>query len=131
MKFIFILILFICIIPYILSVICNFGNEGYSISQVDTNSIPEESDYLCISYQYNCSGGNKICTTQEQSAQTLKWVYSLTSNASCQEMIATPSVYINLLCCHTDLCNKVNAAISIKPIFLIYVMFITFFFIFK
>lgn len=91
-----------------------------SLDTIRFPSSPNETTrYACTSYRAPCSvNDTTACTDNEIQAKTIKWFYRLTSQDTCTMMAQAPTMYMNVTCCNTSLCNNQ----SLIPLLQCYVM---------
>jgi len=69
------------------------------------SAICTDPSCACISYMFQCSSNNTLCSTQQQQSQAIIWYYALVSNSTCQQNIQS-GLGMNITCCYTNLCNN-------------------------
>lgn len=61
---------------------------------------------VCASYRAECVSAYLTCTDSEVEARTVKWFYKIMSKSLCTTLTNTPSLYNDVTCCNTNLCNN-------------------------
>ena len=61
---------------------------------------------VCASYQAQCSDNDIACTWSEIQSNTTKWFYTIVPQDMCANMKQAASIYMNVTCCNTDMCNN-------------------------
>ncbi len=107
------LLVFIVAIQGVSSLKCYYympdANNTLVIGTIDSSTTSGQcnnSTCTCVSYMFQCSMNDTMCTTQQQQTQAIIWNYILTDNSTCQTLIQNPLSYMNTTCCYTDLCNN-------------------------
>jgi hypothetical protein len=93
------------------------GGSSEPVGQSSHSKTPEKESCsavgcACFSYKTACSPLSSTttryspCNDQDEENKTIKWKWGWTSNSTCEQMRQQPEIYLNLICCHTDLCNN-------------------------
>ncbi|CAF1396216.1 unnamed protein product [Rotaria sordida] len=111
----------LCKITYVWTIEC------YSTYQVSSGTIqissatavitPENETCsvvgcVCYSFQTTCSSSSSIaatytpCSQQDQQNGVTKWKWGQTSKTKCEQLQRQSQIYLNMICCDTNLCNK-------------------------
>jgi len=69
----------------------------------------------CISFMFQCSSDNALCSTQQQQNQTIIWNYALVSNSTCEQFIQS-ELGMNMTCCYTNLCDNQGISANLTSI---------------
>ncbi|KAF6254084.1 hypothetical protein COO60DRAFT_354766 [Scenedesmus sp. NREL 46B-D3] len=67
---------------------------------------------VCLRYQKECTEGNDFCSSEEQVAGAVKWLYFRRTQQDCAAMQASGGAYLNLECCSSSGCNVPDASLD-------------------
>ncbi|CAF4721730.1 unnamed protein product, partial [Rotaria sp. Silwood1] len=87
------------------------------ISSVTAVKTPENETCLvvgcvCYSFRTTCSSSSSIapaytpCSQQDQKNGIIKWKWSYTSKTKCEALSQQSQIYLNMICCEVNFCNK-------------------------
>jgi hypothetical protein len=110
-------IVFIVVIQGVSSLQC-YGylpgdNDTLVLGIEDSTVIP--GICTCISFMFQCSSDNALCSTQQQQNQTIIWNYALVSNSTCEQFIQS-ELGMNMTCCYTNLCDNQGISANLTSI---------------
>ncbi len=69
----------------------------------------DASDFMadtCVAYTFKCSQPDTGCSPQEIKDGALKRARTFVSKGLCEDMKEQPAIYMHVLCCYTNGCNK-------------------------
>jgi len=113
-KLLAVLILVLCCCGPAMAIKCYAPTpDGAGVIAIEFN----DPTTLCLRYQFVCTKGNSACTAKD--VGKLKWDYTTTTSSACSDIKKSTSVYKNVLCCNSNLCNapsaKLDSATKVIP----------------
>lgn len=120
-------VLLLCAITQVLTLQCyrRYIVSGGTIDVSSTTALrtPENETCInincsCFSFKTVCSSSSSIsaayspCSDEDKQKGTVQWQWGWTSGTVCENLRNMSQIYMDMVCCGTDLCNKQSPIIT-------------------